>query len=294
MKFSPMLASAVKPERFEQDIKFPVYGSPKLDGFRCFVKDGVGFTRSLKEVRNKFVQKIFSENQVFNDLDGELIVGDPTDEMVFRNTSSGVTRYEGEPEFRFFVFDWIGDLKLTFQNRRAVYESREDPRIVHVPQTWITDLDELRAVIDVNLEAGYEGTMLRSPDGYYKAGRSTVREQMLLKLKPIEQDEAVIEGFEEQMHNANEATTNALGYTERASLKENLVPKDTLGAVIVRHPKFGTFNVGSGFNDAERKEIWNNRPYYMGMTITFAYQMQGGYDKPRFPIFKGFRHQDDL
>ena len=46
-----------------------------------------------------------------------------------------------------------------------------------------------------NLNAGYEGLMLRDPNGIYKFGRSSVKENILLKVKEFMDDEAEIIAF---------------------------------------------------------------------------------------------------
>jgi DNA ligase-1 len=165
----------------------------------------------------------------------------------------------------------------------------------------ITDLEERY------LAAGFEGVMIRDPDGPYKQGRSTTREGWLLKVKRFEDSEALVIGMEEKMHNANEATVNALGHTERSSHIANLKPMDTLGALIVRDIKTGVeFNIGTGFDDMTRKLWWER---YKGdgavtmdtsgctiirfpepvETVTYTFFPSGSKDKPRFPVYKGIR-----
>ena len=103
-------------------------------------------------------------------------------------------------------------------------------------------------------------------------------------------DEATIIGFEEQLHNGNEAFKDERGYTKRSGHQANLVGKGTLGALAVRDKKGREFTVGSGFDDALRSAIWGARPSYVGRLITFKhFAVTGVKDKPRQPIFKGFR-----
>lgn len=64
-----------------------------------------------------------------------------------------------------------------------------------------------------------------------------------------------IVGFEEEMFNANEATTSEPGRTKRSSHKANKIPKGRLGALVLKYGDT-TFNCGTGFNDAERERIW--------------------------------------
>ena len=86
-QIKPLLACEVPLE----DVKFPVYVSTKLDGIRCLIIDGVAYSRSLKPIRNKFIQSIIGK-QEYNGLDGELIVGNVYDKDVFQKTTSGVDR----------------------------------------------------------------------------------------------------------------------------------------------------------------------------------------------------------
>jgi DNA ligase-1 len=158
----------------------------------------------------------------------------------------------------------------------------------------IRDRVQLDHYLQQCLDAGHEGVMVRDPFGGYKYGRATLKQGWLTKVKPFEDAEATIIGFEEQMRNGNEATTDNLGHTERSSHKANLVPKGTLGALVVESEKFGQFNIGTGFDDAFRAEVWANRAYYQGKLVTFRYQAIGTKDKPRIPSFKGIRNPSDL
>jgi DNA ligase-1 len=69
-------------------------------------------------------------------------------------------------------------------------------------------------------------------------------------------------------------------------------PVECLGSVVIRH-KGNPVDVGSGFSDAQRIEIWRNQEKYLGKTITVKYfeESEDAYGNPslRFPIFKGFR-----
>jgi len=59
--------------------------------------------------------------------------------------------------------------------------------------------------------------------------------------------------------------------------------------LVVNSQRWGVFKVGSGFTDEQRNEVWVNASKYIGATITFKYFPHGVKDKPRSPIFKGFR-----
>ena len=136
--------------------------------------------------------------------------------------------------------------------------------------------------------------MIRSGDGKYKYGRSTTKEGTLLKLKRFVDAEYKIVGFEERMHNANEATKNALGQTERSSHKENLVGRGDLGALVLETADGLRFNCGTGFTDSSRSEIWGNRDRYLGQFAKIKSFLIGVKDLPRFPVFLGMRDPIDM
>lgn len=268
-------------------LKYPLLATPKIDGIRCLIIDGVAMSRSLKPIPNRFIQSQIGLHR-FNGMDGELIVPGS-----FQAVTSAIMSEDGEPEFAYMVFDrW--DLSGGYADRISEVEDFDCPFITILRPIVIRDRERLDQYCDTCLKQGYEGAMVRHPDGPYKHGRATFREGYLTKIKPFEDDEAIIIGFEEQMHNANEATTNALGRTERSSHKANLVPKGTLGALIVDHKTFGPFNLGTGFDDAMRREIWSKAASYLGRVVKFRYQPHGTKDKPRIPTFLGFRSQLDM
>lgn len=156
-------------------------------------------------------------------------------------------------------------------------------------------LDDLSRIEDTFLTAGFEGVMIRHPKRPYKFNRSalTSAQQHLIKLKRFEDAEGIITGFEELMHNDNPETKDEFGLAERSQCKANLRPGNTLGKVQIRVLS-GDFEgvscyCGSGFDQAQRQEIWNNQDKYLNKVINFTYQAIGCVDKPRIPIFKGFR-----
>ena len=114
-----------------------------------------------------------------------------------------------------------------------------------------------------------------------------------MKFKFFKQEEFEVIGFTERMHNTNEATTNELGYTERSSAKDGLVPMNTLGSLTLKYGDTD-FSCGTGFTDAQRKEIWDNRDKYLGKLASIRYMSVGQKDKPRVPSFIGWRHEDDI
>lgn len=290
MSFKPMLAAAADLKK----LLFPVYVSPKLDGVRAIVRGGVVLSRSLKPIPNIHVQAAFKH---LEHCDGELIVDDPTASDAYRKTVSVVMRDDDPTLVTFHVFDHIAEPRLDFSERYALAQhaagySQDEATIV--PHETAASLDELLRYEQRVIELGYEGVMIRSVLGGYKYGRSTVNEGLLLKLKQFVDAEFEVIGFEERMHNGNEAQTNELGRTKRSSHKENKSGRGDLGALVVKSSDGVVFNVGTGFDDAQRAEIWSKRPDYLGRLAKVKYFPVGMKDAPRHPVFIGWRHTGDL
>jgi DNA ligase-1 len=280
-------------------LKFPCYGSPKLDGVRALVKDGVVLARSLKPIPNDHVQKLFGRPEL-EGLDGELIVGSPTDKDCFQNTSGAVRRKSGEPSVRFFVFD-KHDETTPFNWRKVAVEKVVGigPAAFVVPlrQVLILSLADLSVYEDHLLEEGYEGVILRAPKSPYKFGRSTAKEGYLLKVKRFEDSEARILAVEELMHNANEAKTNELGRTERSSHKAGLVPAGTMGRLYVEDIHTGQrFHIGTGFTAEQRAWWWAHRhpDDRLDLRIKYKFFPVGVKDLPRHPVYLGLRDEFDM
>lgn len=287
----PMLAAATD----GINLIYPLLASPKLDGVRCLIIDGVAMSRSLKPIPNKFTQQLFGRKE-FNGLDGELIVGEDTAKDVFQRTSSGVMSIEGKPEVTYHVFDtFLGDHDFAERLKLVEKRVRGFVNIQLVEHVLIKDELRLHMHEDELLEDGYEGVMLRDPRGGYKHGRSTLKEGWLIKLKRFADSEAEITGYACLMHNANEATTNELGQQERSSKQDGKVATETLGSITCRDLKTGIeFEIGSGFTADQRRLLWIARRKLKGRIAKYKYQPVGVKDKPRFPVFLGFRDPRDL
>lgn len=292
----PMLAVQCK-----KGVPFPVYASPKLDGVRAVVKDSLLLSRSLKPIPNAYTQELFGCGAL-DGLDGELCVGPPHDKNVMQATTSGVMTHEGQPDVTFWVFDfWTRpDMPFHLRNRDLRYGFTDrfcerHPRVQLLPQLLMQTQESLDMFKAHCASRGYEGVMIRKADGLYKYGRSTEREGHLLKIKDFADGEAVVIGFEEKMHNGNEATIDELGYTKRSSHLANLVPMNTLGALRVRDMTTGIeFSIGTGFVDVERKHIWDLRDSYLNKIAVYKHFEIGVKVAPRFPVFKGFRDSKDM
>jgi DNA ligase-1 len=285
----------------EDNLTFPLLASPKIDGVRAYVRDGVVYSRSNKPIPNPHVQKLFGRAEL-EGMDGELVVGPANAPDTMQKTMSGVMSKDGEPDVFFYVFDVVHGRAdtMTYQDRYGWLRNH----CTHLPSNSrahalnhsIIDhkgqLDEYEAQMLAN---GYEGIMLRTLDGKYKQGRCGKKAPYLTKVKRFASGEATIVGSEELMHNDNEAFTDELGRTKRSTHQENKRPAGVLGALICRLASGVEFNIGTGFSAEQRAELWARRASLPGQLVTFKhFEAVGVKDAPRFPVFVSFRDPLDL
>jgi DNA ligase-1 len=309
LTIKPMLAIAYGADAKKNvtDLVFPLMASPKIDGFRALVVNGVVQSRSGKPIPNKMVQELYG-NPMFEGCDGELAVG-PTNapdlmQRCGKLMSPDATFEPGELSFNVFdcwsLKDGYNVRFLSVHSREHGYGSADkwSARNVRcIPHVTLLNMDELEVYEAEQLALGYEGVMLNDPNGKYKNGRSGKKQPELVKVKRFTDDEAVIIGYTEMMHNDNEAKKDELGKTKRATLQENMRPAGVLGSLRLRGVT-GTFKGVefdcSGFTAEERREMWNNRQSLIGKLGTYKhFEVVGAKDKPRQPVWKGIRHRLD-
>jgi len=327
--FKPLLSATLESD---DDLRrlggWPYIVSPKLDGIRTLMLPNVTKTghpcatpvaRKIKALPNAYVRtalEIASTDLLpLIGCDGELVAGPPQDlthPEVFQRTTSAVMSHGGSPEVTYWIFDTFTESKrnLPFEARYEYLEKTLPGILINLrnippginfavlPHRLVNNVEELLGTETEYLQQGFEGIMVRHREGKYKFGRSTLRQQDLLKLKRFTDGEAEIIALEELMINNNPQTIDNLGHAERSSHKENLVGAGMLGSFRVQAingPFKGVvFNIGSGFDDSFRSMVWNNKDKFLRSTLTYKYQKTGSKLAPRFPIFRGMRAKDDI
>lgn len=310
------------------EIRFPVLGSPKLDGIRCLKPKHNAVTRSFKPIPNDHIRTTIEQQVLPEGVDGEVVTYYRDENQVrrlksFNDCSGDVRRKDGKPDFDYVVFDYVrqGNLLATYEDRMALLGLLDLPKFcVKLLPKLINNQAELDAYEAECLAAGYEGVMIRSLTGPYKCGRASVKEGYLLKVKQFVDDEAYILTSVEMMHNDNVATEDAFGRTERSTHQENMRPAGVLGKFILKpfnlgpvdaleqawlhtnsgrleaavreHPYF--FGCGTGFTSEMRHQYWSRRDILQNKIVKFKHQPSGAKDKPRIPVFLGFRDTWDL
>lgn len=342
---SPLFAESAKEKDFP-NIKYPVIGSPKLDGIRCLIVDGKAVSRNFKEIPNKFIASTLP-TLTLSGFDGELLLKKITKKpaqnkkkdpygityekevknienlnklaenkphlITFNYVSSEVMSFDGEPDYVYYVFDYVQNVNMPYNHRikflNGLFSSNTLHRLVLVPTFMINNEEELSIAEQRCIDEGFEGLMIRDPDGSYytprylekKAegkraeNRSSFKEGLLIKIKRFTDGEAEIIGFQEAKSNQNEKEVNVFGYSERKSFKDGMVLKDTLGALLVKDIKTGVeFKIGTGLNDNDRDYFWENQEKELGQIVKYKSQPSGEKDKPRFPVYLGKRHANDM
>ena len=265
----------------------------KLDGVRCLavVKNndikfysrlGHEYT-SLSVLRNA-MQTILPKDWE-GVLDGELCVIDDDDNENFKLAVSEVKRKTEQmqrPHYK--VFDCLtldefygkkesANYSVRLETAKKLLKRQETPFLSVLSAVKYSASNFMRAQ-SIVAQKGYEGLILRS-DTPYRSGRTSD----LLKVKKFMDAEYQIEDFK--------GTTKLM-----KGLSGTMEPVECLGSVVIRH-KGNPVDVGSGFSDAQRIEIWRNQEKYLGKTITVKYFEEStdacGNPSLRFPIFKGFR-----
>ena len=269
----PMLAAEFDRSR----ARFPMIVTPKIDGVRVLVKDGVALTRSGQALPNAHIQAWVKANSSrLNGLDGEIVVGRGNDARAFSNTQSGALSRGGKPDFTFHAFDrWDQPQRPYAERRIAAAEAvRGVARARSVPGVSVADLASLDRVERKLVAAGYEGAIARDPIAAYKSGRSTAREGGMLKIKRFSDAEARILGSDEM-------------------IRKDGSRGGTLGALKVER-NGRVFSVGTGFSAAERADLWARRGELAGQLVKVKHMEHGAVSVPRHPVFQGLRSPLDL
>jgi DNA ligase-1 len=298
--FRPMKPCKIT-EKDLDNLTYPVIVQSKLDGFRCVLLEGKALSYSLKPIRNVYTRTKLEEyfGKHYKVIDGELLL---KKENTFQDIQSAFNSVEGEPKFEYYTFDCFQNGPTqSFMDRHALFFADEDDNdyIKNTTNIWCYNKEDVLNHEKQVLDWGYEGIIIRKPfdPSPYKFGRSTLKEGYLLALKRFTDAEAEILGAYPLQRNLNVAEINEHGLTERSSAQANKYDDNLLGGLMVRgingQFKGVEFNIGTGFTEKQRIDLWQNYTRY-GKIVKYKYQSVGSKDKPRLPVFLGFRHEDDL
>jgi DNA ligase 1 len=235
--------------------------SEKLDGVRAVWDGKILHFRSGRPIA---APAWFLAKLPIQALDGELWLGRGQFDAV-----SGIVRktlpIDAEwQQVKYMVFELPQD-KAKFAERvvtlRAVVQEAAFPQLQAVEQFNIANRATLQARLDDVVQSGGEGLMLHLANSLVTTGRSDV----LLKLKPLQDAEAVV-----------------IGYIAGKGKYKGMT-----GALEVKIADGQRIKLGTGLSDAQRK-----LPPPIGSTITYNYRDLTPSGKPRFAsflrVFDGF------
>jgi DNA ligase-1 len=280
MRKKPMLAYPVsdKPIDYSKDI----YMQPKLDGVRCVIQydnsEVKAYSRTGKEWKN-IEHILFNLTPWFKlnpdiILDGELYNHDLKNDfekiisLVRKQKPDDIDMLESADMVQFHCYDII-DETMTFAMRNE-FIKQVVPRnhcIKHVETMDVHSEEFAKDVHESCLEAGYEGSIVRTND-VYKCGRSW----SLRKFKDFHDAEAYIVGYE-------------AGKGKREGTIGKFIMQDEDGN------KFGC-PPGKGYNYKDMKYMLDNIHKYMGQTATFTYFERTKAGSYRHPLFKCIRNYE--
>ena len=253
-------------------VVYPVYADTKLDGVRCIadVENKKLFSRNGKEFKNyptimKELETLeFDENLRF---DGEITMGHFQDLM--RTVSRKDDGIELAKDAVYNIFDIIIE-DTSFVERlnllEAIRHIIEENKLEHlkvVTGKRIENENQLSEYYRAQLEAGYEGIMVKPFSGIYEFKRA----YHWMKMKPESSEDLPIVRIEEGTGKY----------------------KDSLGAFVCKMPDGTEVNVGSGFTDEDRVEYWSKKNKLIGEIVEVKYQEKTKDGSLRFPVFMRFR-----
>lgn len=234
--------------------------SEKYDGVRALWDGKALRFRSGRPVSAPawFIAKLPSHS-----LDGELWLG----RGQFETLSGMVRKTEPQDEdwrqIKYMIFELPnapGSFAERVQRLREITDKTQWPQLVAVEQFRVADRAALKKKLDEVVRGGGEGLMLHLADAPYVTGRSDA----LLKLKPLQDTEALVIG-------------HVAGKGKYAGM---------MGALRLRMADGKEFLIGTGFSDEVR-----NKPPPVGTTITYTYRGLTKSGLPRFASYLRVRQE---
>ena len=273
------------------DYSKPVFIQPKLDGVRCLIQYDSDPTHEFHNCSRveaysrtgklwKNIDHILKELEPFFErfpnviLDGELYNHDLRDDfekiisLVRKTKPTDEDRLEASKKTQFHCYDVIfEDKNVPYERRRGflgdhLYYGYKSINIID--NQIVNNDEEAQLYHKINLDKGYEGSIVRTNDTY-----QCKRSHNLRKFKDFSNAEATIVGYEE-------------GKGKREGHLGKFIMQDDDGNEFGCPP-------GKGYNYKDMKNMLENIHDYIGERATFTYFERTKAGSYRHPLFKGLR-----
>ena len=271
------------------DYTKPTFIQPKLDGVRCLIQYErhtqpredvvVAYSRTGKVWKN--IDHILSSLRPFFQkypdviLDGELYNHKFKDDfesiisMVRKTKPTGEDRSISRKNVQFHCYD-IVDETMPFEQRndfilKAVYNNYDYIRVL--PCQQVTSDDNAKKIHELNLDAGFEGSIVRTNDTY-----QCKRSHNLRKFKDFSDAEATIVGYLD-------------GKGKRTGTLGKFIMMDDNGVEFGCPP-------GKGYNYNQLATMLENIGDYIGQRATFTFFERTKAGSYRHPLFKCIRNYE--
>lgn len=275
------------------DYTKPVFMQPKLDGVRCLIQyenrplknvddlSGrltenvvIAYSRTGKEWKNidhilQSLKPFFQDNPDVI-LDGELYNHALKDDFekiiscVRKQKPTAIDKAESRKLVQFHCYDIVDETMKFWDRYKFVFTNLRDAYGVRTVETIaeITDQYQAHAYHDLNLKAGYEGSILRLNDTY-----QCKRSHSLRKFKDFHDAEAVLTDWVE-------------GKGKR---------KGTIGKFMAIDADGNTFGMPVMDNFKKLQTMFKEMQSWVGKEATFTYFERTKAGSYRHPLFKAIR-----
>lgn len=265
---------------------FPVLIQRKYDGLRCIAsldpttKNIILMTRNNKPYSHldsiradcaKIFQTVADSTKFY--LDGELY----TQDIPFE-TISGIARKKTVTSedlkkmeyLQFHIYDCVDLENISASNTermellKSLFKNAKFPTKLRLSPTYVAkNADDLAKYHTSFISEGYEGTMIRDPEGHYQINK---RSNYLQKLKDFLEEEFIITGCHE------ETGENKGCVVWECKTKEGK-----------------TFSCNQNGTREYRRDLYTNSEKYIGKPLTIVFQEYTTDGIPRFPKGKAVR-----
>jgi len=273
--FKVMLAPSDLPNLTK--LKYPLYIQPKYNGYRTLIINGEFYSRTGKKFGNQNLKEYFKNAINYNSLvlDGELYCTNQD----FNKLQSILNNHNAPlpNSLKYVIYDAIPFKDWEAQASKKHYSERikafreavnaisDYKRVLDCPTDLVNSPSEVLELYKQYLSKGYEGAMLKAPNGLYRWKRVTLVSQEMVKLKPFETLDLIVTGL----------------YDGEGTLE------GSVGGIIVDF-EGNSVKVGSGFTIEDRNNLKLEPNKYIGKVAEIKY-FEKTENSLRHPVFVRWR-----